>query len=224
VQIVLEGQAMQLSKRPGRTRALVVALAAAAVLAAVGASSAAADWVVGGITLTTNAGLEPVPPMVGSTTFTTATSPAVKIECAQAGNLEIGESIISPLTEGRYGLFNFLSYGKCAVVSPANCTLTSGALKTTALKWSVTGTTTVVVTLSPLSGTTVYEAAVSGAGCSPLATVKATGQLVAELGAGTTPAVTHSLKFTGVSGSGTLSAASGAATLELRSHKEWNWH
>lgn len=203
-----------------------MALTVAALLAAVGASSAAAAWVVGSVPLTGNEPLEMKPPMVGSTTFTTATSPAVKIECTQAGELEIGESIITPLTEGHYGLFNFLLYGKCAVISPANCALTAGALKTTPLKWGVTlmGTSTVVVTLSPLSGSTVYEAAVSGAGCSPLSTVKATGQLVAELGAGTTSMVTHSLKFTGVGGSGTLSAASGAATLELTSHKEWYWH
>jgi hypothetical protein len=217
---------MRKSNGTSRRIVLTVSLVTTVLICAIATSSAAADWVVGGVALTGNEPLEMKPPMVGSTTFTTATSPAVEIECTQAGGLEIGESVISPLFEGRYGAFNFLLYGKCEVLLPTNCTLTAGALKTTPLKWVVTlmGTSTVVVTLSPLSGSTVYEAAVSGAGCHPLTTVKATGQLVAELGAGTTSMVTHSLKFTGVAGSGTLSAASGAATLELTSHKEWYWH
>ena len=216
---------MHTSNGTSRRIVLTVSLVTAVLICAIATSSAAAAGVVAGVPLTGNEALEMKPPMAGSTIFKTATSPAVEIECTQAGGLEIGESVISPLFEGRYGAFNFLLYGKCEVLLPANCALTASTLKTTALKAGVTLVgTTVVVTLSPLSGSTVYEAAVSGAGCSPLSTVKATGQLVAELGAGTTSMVTHSLKFTGVAGSGTLSAASGAATLELTSHKEWYWH
>jgi hypothetical protein len=214
---------MQTNRCSKRTAALVSAFVVIALLVALGASAASAEWLVAGSALTSNASLEKNPPMTGATTFTVATSPVVKIKCLEASGLEIGESVISPASEGRDGLFNWLSYGKCEVLEPTNCSLVSPKLKTSSLKWSVSaGLTVVEVTLSPLSGTLLFETSLTGLGCL-VSTVLASGSIVGELVEGTVELPAHALKFKSASG-GTLSGAEGKAQLELMSHKNWSWH
>jgi hypothetical protein len=187
------------------------------------ADASAASWHVAGSTITSNVALAMKPAMATAATFTTSTTPAVTIECVTNGGLEIGESVLTPPFEGRDGLFNFLSYGTCAVVSPLNCGLVGTKLVIKSLKMSVIGTAPVELTLSPLTGTTLFEATVKGTGCPSPTTVKATGTIFAELETGGTEATTHGLKFKAAGGGGSLTAAKGTMTLKVVSGSEWSY-
>ncbi len=207
-----------------RRIALTTALAAMAAVAAFAVPSAsAASWHMSGSPLTGSVALASKPAMVNAAVFTAGSSPAVTIECVTKGGVEIGESVLAPPFEGRDGLFNWLNYGTCAVVAPLNCSLVGTKLKTSSLKIVVIGTSPVELTLSPLSGTTIYEASLTGSGCPFPATTKATGTIIAELETGGTESVSHGLKFKAAGGAGTLTAVKGTMTLKLLSGNEWSY-
>jgi hypothetical protein len=191
----------------------------ATVLVFAGAASASTpEWFVNGAA--SSAALAEHPNLSKPAVFTVNTSPNVTIECATTsggGGVSLGESVLETPNLGEAEF----QYAKCSVTSPSTCTLAGTGLTTTTLKLSAAIGPPVDVTFKPFSGTTFFEASLTGASC-PFSSVTATGSVTGELPNGSVEELDHAMTFTSVSG-GNLLSAKGKMTLSLRTvGNEWS--
>jgi hypothetical protein len=194
-------------------------LAMTAMVLVFASAASASEWNVNGAP--SGAALAENPNLSKPAIFTVNTSPNVTIECATTaagGGVNLGESV---LQTPNVGLVEFLAYAKCAVTSPTTCTLAGAGLTTHTLKLSAAIGPPVDVTFTPFSGTTFFEAKLTGGSC-PFSSVTATGSVTGELANGSVEELNHAVTFTSVSG-GNLLSAKGKMTLSLRTvGNEWS--